>query len=414
MPGRLVDTRPLRASPTFRRLWLGNTLSAVGGQLAVIAVLYQVWELTGSPAWVGAVGAVKAAPIVVLVLAGGSLADVVDRRRLVLLATVGQAMAAGLLAAQAFADVRSLWLVLALVAVHEAFGALGAPARKTFAIRLLARDQVAAGIALTHLGLQAAILSGPALAGAVTAQWGVAVCYLLDALGFGAALYGVLGLPAMPPIRRVAEPGVGTILDGWRFVAGRPVLRGALQTDLMATALAMPVALFPAVNEERFGGNPQTLGLFLSAIAVGGITAGAASGLVTQARRPGVVLLIGAGGWAVALTGFGLAGSLWLTLGWLAVAGAADTVSVISRGSIVQKATPDSYRGRVSAAEHAIGVAGPDLGNVRAGLVASATSATFAAVAGGVVCSLGIAAVAIANPALRRLTESRLATAPAH
>jgi MFS family permease len=180
------------------------------------------------------------------------------------------------------------------------------------------------------------------------------------------------------------------------------VLAGAFLTDLIATVLAMPIALFPVVNAERFDGDPQTLGLFLSAIAVGGITAGLASGAVTRAGRPGLVMLVAAGVWGVALAAFGWAPSVWLALGCLAVAGAADTISVISRGALVQLATPDAYRGRVSAVEDIVGMAGPYLGNFRAGLVAGATTAGVAAISGGVLCVLGIAAVALTAPALRR------------
>jgi MFS family permease len=164
----------------------------------------------------------------------------------------------------------------------------------------------------------------------------------------------------------------------------------------------MPIALFPVVNAERFGGNPQTLGLFLSAIAVGGITAGLASGAVTRAGRPGLVMLVAASVWGVALAAFGWAPTAWLALGFLAVAGAADTISVISRGALVQLATPDAYRGRVSAVENIVGMAGPYLGNFRAGLVAGVTTAGFSAISGGLLCVLGVAVVAATVPALRR------------
>ncbi|WP_219416288.1 MFS transporter [Pseudonocardia nigra] len=399
---RLTDVRPLRSSPAFRRLWVGTTLSTVGGQLAVVAVLHQVWELTGSPVAVGAIGLAQAVPMVVFGLVGGSLADAVDRRRLVLLTTVGQTVAAGLLAVQALTGAGSLAILLGLVALQAACGALGAPARRTFAARLLPGDQVGAAIALTKLGFQGAMLLGPAVGGVLIAAWGVGACYLLDAITFGAALYGVLRLPSMPPLARPDRPGLRAIVDGWRFIVRRRVLGGAFLSDVLATVLAMPIALFPMVNEERFGGNPQTLGLFLTAIAVGGIAAGAASGTVTRAARPGVVMLAAAAVWGVGIAGFGLAQDAWLVLGCLAVAGAADTVSVIARGTIVQLATPDSHRGRVSAVEHVIGVSGPDLGNLRAGLVAGATSASFAAVSGGLLCVGGVAALALTDRSLRR------------
>jgi hypothetical protein len=173
-------------------------------------------------------------------------------------------------------------------------------------------------------------------------------------------------------------------------------------TDLLATVLAMPVSLFPAVNAERYGGSPRTLGLFLSAIAVGGMAAGAGSGLVTKARRAGAVMVVAACVWGAGLAAFGLAGPLWLALACLPVAGAADTVSVISRGTLVQLATDDAHRGRVSSVELVVGVGGPDLGNLRAGLVAGRTSPAAALVSGGALCVLGIAAVAAVGRDLLR------------
>jgi predicted MFS family arabinose efflux permease len=408
----LLDARPLRSSPAFRRVWVGSALSTMGGQLAVVAVLHQTWELTASPVAVGAIGLAQAVPMIVFGVVGGALADAVDRRRLVLFTTLGQILVAGLLAAQALAGLGSLAVLLGLVALQSAAGALGAPARRTFAARLLPADQVAAGLALANLSFHGAMLVGPAVAGVVAARWGVGACYAADALTFLAALYGVLRLPPLPPDGAVARPGARAVVAGWRFIGGRPVLAGAFLSDLLATVLAMPIALFPVVNAERFGGSAQTLGLFLSASAVGGITAGLASGAVTRARRPGIVMLVAAGVWGLALAAFGVAPSLWLVLGCLAVAGAADTVSVISRGALVQLTTPDVYRGRVSAVEDVVGMAGPYLGNFRAGLVAGATSAGFAAVSGGLLCVLGIVAVAATNRALRRVgADGRFASA---
>jgi predicted MFS family arabinose efflux permease len=398
----LLDTRPLRSSAPFRRVWTGGVLSTVGAQLAVVAVLQQTWELTADPVAVGAIGLAQAIPMIVFGQVGGVLADAVDRRRLVLATTLGQMVVAALLAAQAFAGIGSLALLLGLVALQSAGGALGAPARRTFAARLLPTDQVGAGIALFNLGFQFSMLVGPAVAGIIVAGWGVGACYAVDTLTFLASLYGVLRLPPLPPDEAAGRADLRAVVAGWRFIAGRPVLAGAFLTDLIATVLAMPIALFPVVNAERFGGNPQTLGLFLSAIAVGGITAGLASGAVTRAGRPGLVMLVAASVWGVALAAFGWAPTAWLALGFLAVAGAADTISVISRGALVQLATPDAYRGRVSAVENIVGMAGPYLGNFRAGLVAGVTTAGFSAISGGLLCVLGVAVVAATVPALRR------------
>jgi MFS family permease len=398
----LLDIRPLRSHPPFRRVWAGTTAQSFGGQVAVVAVLYQVWELTQSSVWVGAIGVATAVPTIVFGLLGGVLADATDRRRLVAVTSIGAATAAVLLAVQAGLGARSLPLVLILVAAQTACGALGSSARRTFVTRLLPPDQVRAGIALNHISFQAAMLAGPAVAGLVLAGWGLTCAYALDAAAIMLSLYGIARLPSMRPAGGTATVGLRATWDGWRFILRRPALSGSIATDLAATVLAMPIALFPVLNEERFGGSPQTLGLFLSAIAVGGITAGLASGVLTRIRRSGLVQLTAAGVWGVALAGFGLADTLLPTLACLAVAGAADTISVISRGALIQLATPDRYLGRISSVENVVGVGGPGIGNARAGAVAGLTSAGTAAVTGGLACALVVVALAVTNPTLRR------------
>ncbi|MGE7386982.1 MFS transporter [Streptomyces sp. NPDC004126] len=412
--GRFLDTRPLRGSRAFRELWIGTSVSQLGGHMANVAVLAQVWDLTGSPLGTGAIGLATALPMLFFGLLGGTLADAVDRRTVVRATTTGQLLASAGLCAQALADNRSVPALLALVAVATGCGALGAPARRTLPVRLLPGDQVAAGLALANVSFQAAMLAGPALAGLVIARWGFPAAYAAQAAATAVSVLMVLRLPAMPP-GGTAAPGGGhrPRRGGWRFVLRRPTLWGSMATDLSATLLAMPIALFPLVNEVRFGGNPQTLGLFLSAVAVGGIAAGLLSGTVTRRPRSGLVQLSAAAVWGLALTGFGLAGSLWPALGCLAVAGAADTVSVITRSALVQLETPDPYRGRVSSVEHVIGVAGPELGNFRGGLLASATSAPFALVLGGLTAALAVAAVSAANAPLRTYRTPEPSTTPA-
>ena len=398
----LIDLGPLRASPDFRRCWAGTTLSSFGGRLTLVAVLYQAWELTGSTVTLGLIALVEGASVLVAGLVGGSLADRVDRRALVLASTSGQMATVALLAVLTSLGATALGPLVALVAVKAGFGALGAPARRTFAARLLPREHVSAGIALTHVGFQAAMLVGPAVGGVIVAARGVGVCYTLDALTFGGALYAVLRLPSMRPSASREDRGNGRLSAGFRVIGSTSALRGAFLTDLLATVMAMPVSLFPALNAQRFGDDPRNLGLLLSALAVGGVAAGAASGMVTRSPRPGRVMLVAAATWALGIVGLGVAPQLWLALAALALAGAADTLSVISRATVVQLATPDALRGRVSAVEHVVGVAGPEVGNFRGGLVAGVTSGPFAVVAGGVLCLLGVAAVAVTHPSLRR------------
>lgn len=410
----LADTRPLRTNPVFRRLWVGTSLSTLGGQFASFAVIYHVWETTGSPAAVGAVSLTIALPLVIFALVGGSLADTVDRRRLALIATSGQIAVSLTIVLLLLVDAMPLGVLFVLVAAASACSAAGAPVRKAFVPRLLPDDQVAAGLALTHLSFQLALLAGPALAGVITASWGVVACFALDTATFVAALYGIVGLPAMRPDGPAPTPGVRGVWQAARFVSRTPTVGGAFLCDLLATTLSMPVALFPVINDERFGGAPQTLGLLMTAIGAGGLVASVASGAVTRSARPGRVLLAAGMVWGAALGGIGLTHSLAVALALVATAGAADTVSVVARGTIVQLGTPDAYRGRVSAMDYVIGAAGPQVGNLRAGLVASVSSGGVAFLAGGALCVATLGLVAMLVPPLRRFDlTARAAPAPA-
>ncbi|MFE0454918.1 MFS transporter [Streptomyces sp. NPDC058914] len=397
----LLDVRPLRTSPVFRRLLIGRTVSTLGGFMTMVTVMYQVWDMTHSAVWSGAVGLAQALPMVGFGLFAGAWVDRADRRRVYLMATVGQAVCSLLLAVQGFTGHVPVAVVLGLVAVQSSFGALGAPAAGVFVPRLLPKDQVAAGLALNQVTGQAMMLLGPAVAGVVLGWWGIGVCYLLDAVSFGLSFYGAFGLPALPPEGEKSRPGLHGVLDGLRFLTGHRVVRGALLTDLAATVLAMPTSLFPLVNAERFDGDPRTLGLFLSALAVGGVTASAFSGPVTRAGRRGPVMLCASATWGVALALFGVMTNAWAGLGVLVVAGAADAVAVLSRTTIVQTRTPDALLGRVTAAETIVGQAGPHLGNLRAGVVAGWTSGATALITGGVLCLLAVTGVAASTPELR-------------
>lgn len=393
-----VDLRPLRGSADFRRLWLTGAASQISTQIAVVAVLVRVWELTGSSVWVGAIGLGTGVATGVAGLLGGALADRVDRRALVLGTRTGSAVAAALLALQTAAGVESVGLLLGLVTVQTACAALGSSARRTFVPRLLPRDQVGAGLALDHLAFQIAMLGGPALGGILVAGWGAQGAFAVDAAVTVAALYGVVRLPRMRPD---VDGSPRSLLAGFGVAVRTPVLRGALLVDLAQTLLAMPIALFPAINEARFDGDPRTLGFLLSAIAVGGMVAGSLSGPVARARRPGSLSVVAAAVWGAALAGFGLVDGLWPTLVWLAVAGAADTVSVIARGTLVQLATPDGVRGRVTSVEYVVGAGGPGLGNARAGFVAGFAGPEVAALTGGAACVVAVALTAVTHPALR-------------
>jgi MFS family permease len=414
---RLVaDIRPLRESPAFRRLWTGSTLSSVGSQMTSFAVALQIYTATHSSVAVGGVGLAIAVPGVVVGLAAGSIIDTVDRRRLVLVTTSSLAAVSGLFAVQAFAGLSHLGLLYTLVVVQAALSAVNAPARRTFLPRLLPADWVPAGAALNMLSMHLSVTVGPLLAGLLAAAGGLRACYLVDAISFAGALYGVARLPAMRPEGGGGtRPGFGAVLDGLRFIRHNRVLSGALLADLSATVLGMPFALFPAINAERFGGSPRTLGLLAAAPAIGGLLGTALSGPVGRVSRQGRAILVAGGVWGIGLAVLGLAQALWLAVACLVVAGTADVLSVVFRTTVIQLATPDRYRGRASAAEFVVGAACPQLGNFRAGAVASLTSPGVSAFSGGLATIAGAGLIALAMPAFFRYQAPvRGAPAEAH
>jgi MFS family permease len=402
--GLLADISPLRESAAFRRLWAGTTLSSVGGAMTSFAVPLQVYDITHSPFAVGAIGVATVVPILAIGLLGGSLADATDRRKLVLAASSGMAVVSAAFAAQALAGLRLVWLLYALTAVESALGAINAPARSTFIPRLLPAGQLPAGLALNRLSFQIMLTAGPALAGLIAAapHLGLQACYLIDTVSFAAALYGVGRLPAMRPQAGAPRPSPRAVADGISFIRRSPLLAGAFLADLNATVFGLPMALFPAINAERFGGDPRTLGLFTAAIGVGGLLSAALSGPIRHISRQGRAMLGAVIVWGAAFAGFAIAPGLWLTLGLLAIAGAADTFTVIFRGAIVQANTPEHLRGRVMAADYVVGAGGGQLGNLEAGALGSLTSPTVSALSGGLATIAGAIVIGLVLPAFTR------------
>jgi MFS family permease len=400
----LTDVSPLREYATFRRLFTGTTLSAIGSALTGFAVPLQVYDMTHSPFAVGAIGLASLVPALVLGLLGGSVLDAVDRRKLVLVCTSALAVTSAVLAAQAFAGLSALWLLYVLVAVQSGISAVNVPARRTFVPTLLPANSLSAGMALNRLSFQVTIIVGPALAGLITAAAGghLQACYLIDTVSFGAALYGVARLPAMPSRSDANRPGLRAVAEGLQFIRRSQVLAGAFLADLTATVLGLPVALFPAINAERFGGSPVTLGLFTTAIGVGGLVSSALTGPVRHVARQGLVMLWTTAIWGAAFAGFALAGSLWLTLSMLAIAGAADTFTVVFRSTIVQAVTTDELRGRLTATEYVVGIGGDSLGRLESGALGSLTSPVISALFGSVATVVLAGAIGLALPRFAR------------
>ncbi|HXW81518.1 MAG TPA: MFS transporter, partial [Acidimicrobiales bacterium] len=400
----LADVRPLRESRPFRRLWWASTLSSVGSALTAFALPLQVYDLTRSPLAVGALGVAEMVPTLAIGLLGGSLADAVDRRKLILAMTTCSAAVSVALAAQAYIPLHALWLLYTLAALQSAAGAVRAPAQRALVPSLLPRHLLPAGLALNRLSFQVMLIAGPAVAGLIAGvpALGLPACYLADAVSFSASLYAVARLPVLGREDSSPRPSARAVAEGISFIRRSQRLAGALLADLDSTVFALPVALFPAINAQRFGGDPRTLGLFMTAIGVGGLLSATFSGPLHHISRQGLAMLGAVVVWGGAFAGFALVRGLWPTLLLLGLAGAADTVTVVFRGAIVQSSTPEHLRGRVTAAEFVVGAGGGQLGNLESGALGSLTSPGVSALAGGLVTVAGAIALGLALPGLRR------------
>ncbi|MGH9104456.1 MAG: MFS transporter [Acidimicrobiales bacterium] len=396
----LTDLGPLRQSRPFRRLWVGSTFSSVGSALTTFAVPLQIFDITHSSLAVGGLGIAQLVPLLSVGLIGGRVADTLDRRRVLLATTTVSTVVSAVLTAQAFAGLRLVWVLYGVVAIKSAAGALGAPARRALVPRLLAADQLPAGLALNRITFQLMLAAGPALGGLIASvpALGLRGCYLVDTASSVASFWGVAGLPLAAGAPR---PDAGGLADGLRLIRRSQALSGALLLDMTATAFALPIVLFPAINAARFGGNPQTLGLFTAAIGAGGLLTAVMSAPFTRVERRGVLMLVAVATWGAAFAGFAVVSALWPTLCLLGVAGAADTITVVSRSAIIQSNAPDHARGRVSAAEYIASGAGSYLGDLGSGALASVTTAATSALIGGLATVAGTAVIGLTLPGLR-------------
>jgi MFS family permease len=290
-------------------------------------------------------------------------------------------------------------------------GATGAyafqrPARNALTPRLVRDDQLTAAIAVEDVVFNFARVVGPALSGVLIASFGLATAYLIDVATFAASLIAIWLLPGIPVAADADRPGLRSILVGLRYVRRTPVLLGIFVVDTNAMIFGMPSALFPAFAEE-VGGGAEIVGFLYAAPFAGAFAASLASGWVGHVRRQGVAVLVAAGLWGAAIAVFGAAQSIPLALAMLALAGAADFISAILRGTILIRATPDTMRGRLSGIELAQVAGMPQLGNLEAGVVASITNVRFSIVSGGLACVLGTIIAALALPALVRYDSRR-------
>jgi MFS family permease len=421
-PGALArmfaDTRPLQV-PAYRRLWVANIVTMIGAQLTVVAVPAQIFALTRSSAYVGLTGVFGLVPLIVFGLYGGALADVLDRRNLLLVSTVGLIGTSALFWLQAAAGVDSVWLILCLFAVQQSFFAINSPTRSALLPRLVPADQLPAANSLNMTVFQAGAIAGPLVGGALIPVLGFSWLYLTDTICLFATLWAVLLLPPMPPEGVTGRAGLRSVLDGFAYLRGHRVLLMSFLVDLIAMVFGMPRALFPQIAHESFGG-PVDGGLAFAAlfagIPAGAVLGGVFSGWISRVSRQGLTVVVAIVVWGGGMVLFGVAalladGRAGVFLGvavlGLVIGGAADMVSAAFRSTMLLEAAGDSVRGRLQGVFTVVVAGGPRIADVAHGGVAAAAGAGATAAGGGVLVIVLVLVAAAAIPVFVRYRVHR-------
>lgn len=373
---------------SFVRLWLARLTGTLGNQMLLVAVGWQMYELTASAWDLGLVGLLQFVPSVALVLVAGHVVDRHHRARVLAVCLECQAVVAALLVVLAIGGGTSRnWLLLISVALG-ALRAFQMPAQQALTPCLVPAELLPRALAATASGMQAAIIAGPALGGVLYIA-GAQVTYAVSAVLFFVAAAGCFSIhyDHTPP---TGATSLATLVAGLRFVFGRRVVLGAVSLDLFAVLLGGATALLPIYAKDVLHVGPWGLGLLRGAPAVGALAMSLALSRWPITRNAGRYLLTAVAVFGVATVVFGASSNFAASLAALAVSGAADMVSIVIRQTLAQLETPNDMRGRVSAVNSVFIGASNQLGEFESGAVAAWLGAVASVVLGG----LGTCAIA--------------------
>ncbi len=374
---------PLRTFPAFMRLWYSRLASTGANQMLMVAVGWQMYDLTASAWDLGLVGLLQFLPALLLVLVAGHVVDQFHRARIVALCMVAQLALAATLAIGSHLHWASRELLLVISALLGTVKAFQMPAQQALAPALVPPEVLPRALAFASMGSQAAIIAGPALGGFLYVA-GAPTVYTVCALLFALAAALLAGVHYDHEPKPSREMSLATLMAGVHFIRQRPVVLGAISLDLFAVLLGGATALLPIFAKDILHTGPWGLGLLRAAPAAGAL---ALSLVLTRwpiTRRAGRVLLAAVAVYGLATLVFGLSTSFVLSFVALVVAGAGDMVSVVIRQSLVQLDTPDAMRGRVSAVNSVFIGASNQLGEFESGATAALLGPIGSVLLGGI------------------------------
>ena len=378
----MPEPLPLASYPSFLRFWAGRVAGTMANQMLMVAVGWQMYDLTHSAWNLGLVGLFQFVPALALALVTGHVADRYDRRHIVSMALTIQLLAALLLLLSTHEHWISRDLILGVSLLLGVARSFQMTATQALTPLLVPASILARAMAFSSSGNQAAIIGGPALGGFLYAA-GASIVYAVCAALFvlGAALVWSVRYDHKPAPR--APVTMDTLLAGVRFIRAKPVVLGAISLDLFAVLLGGAVALLPIYARDILHVGPEGLGLLRGAPAMGALLMSLLLARWTIRSRAGAILFSCVAIFGVTTIVFGVSQWFWLSMAALFVNGAVDMVSVVVRQTLVQLKTPNEMRGRVSAVNMMFVVSSNELGEFESGLTAAWFGAVPAVVLGG-------------------------------
>ena len=395
-----IDLSPLKKYPDFRRLWLSGFISYFGTMITMVALPYQIKELTNSYLAVGAIGAVELIPLIIFGLYGGVLADRYDRKKLIWISELGSALLTTTLLVNSLLPNPSLIAIYLIAALFSAVDGLQRPSANAILPRLVDHDDLPSANALMSIRWQSGVIVGPAVGGLIIASYSTSLGYVIDVLTYVISLIFLAKLKNVPATEKSEKPAISALFEGVRYAFSRKDLLGTYLIDLAAMFFAMPNALFPFWADQLDA--KWSLGLFYAAGTIGSVLVTLTSGWVGNYRWHGRAVIWAAIGWGAAIAISGVVQSVWVVLFFLAAAGASDMVSALFRSAIWNQTIPDELRGRLAGIEMLSYSIGPLTGQMRAAMVATATSLSISVTSGGLMCVIFVALLASFLPTFRK------------
>ena len=288
---------------------------------------------------------------------------------------------------------------------------LSGPSRTASVPKIVDAEHLTGALAFNQVILQFGGIIGPALAGVLIATAGIPLAYAIDAVSFVAVVVASLLMEPVPPSPGAMKPGLKSIAEGFSFLRAKPILQSVYLVDLSAMVFGLPRALFPAMAATVYRVGPSLLGLLYAAPGIGAFLGAITTGWLHRVTRRGRAISLAVALWGGAIVVFGLSDSYVVGIVCLALAGWADVLSAVLRNTVLQTSIPDHFRSRLSAIQIAVVQGGPKLGDLESGAVAAATSTLTSVVSGGLLCIVGVAALALWRP---EFWAERAPEAPSH